>query len=84
MFLLLLFFFFFVICHSGVLSPKEREKPKPAANTWGTIRDFNTIKGTKIFYGSMVAFELVSEGTWLTVGGFRWACIGYRGDIIIG
>lgn len=54
--------------YAGVLSPKEREKPKPAANTWGTIRDFNTIRGTKIFYGSMVAFELVSEGTWLTVG----------------
>lgn len=53
---------------SPTASPKNR--PKIHSNTTVTIRatDFNSIKGTKIFYGSMVALELVSEGTWLTVG----------------
>ena len=55
---------------SPVASPKNR--PRVHSTTTVTIRatDFNSIKGTKIFYGSMVAFELVSEGTWLTVSRF--------------
>lgn len=53
---------------------KESDPNHPDANANSHITankiteaDFNTMKDTKIFYRSTVAFELVSDGTWLTV-----------------
>ena len=36
-------------------------------NTYMQDSDFNSLRGAKIFYGSMVALEFITEHMWLTI-----------------